>query len=82
MYTRLNAYFETAINAINAEERQQWRNGGEKGLKILKRIRKSAWQRTENYSRDNIAGTMAFDARTIPKISKAGRTGSVAVRTQ
>lgn len=82
MYTRLNAYFETAINAINAEERQQWRNGGKKGLKILKRIRKSAWQRTENYSRDNIAGTMAFDARTIPKISKAGRTGSVAVRTQ
>lgn len=37
MYTRLNAYFETAINAINAEERQQWRNGGKKRVENLKK---------------------------------------------
>lgn len=50
-------------------------------VKFYNRTRKSARQRTENYSRGNIAEPMAFDARTIPKISKAGG-GTAGVHTQ
>lgn len=79
--------FKTAINAINASGKTRWRWQGWAAGEILqkkkkkgggkrkKNIRKSGEQRSENYSRDNIAGTMAFDARTIPKISKARSPG-------
>lgn len=55
----------------NLTKKKKKKGGG----KRKKNIRKSGEQRSENYSRDNIAGTMAFDARTIPKISKARSPG-------
>lgn len=73
---------KTTINAINAEqprarreertEKRKEKKKSKKRKNLKKNLRKFAGQRTENYSRGNIAGTMAFDARTIPKISKAG----------